>query len=102
ERAREWMDRALLLDPDNMYMRYNLAWPVLAFFKDKEQALDLLEPAFAKGGRTLISLAAADRNLDPLRDDARFQRMLAEGQNRVGLKSRGVNPAAAAAAPLRS
>ena len=27
-RAREWMDRALLLDPDNMYMRYNLAWPV--------------------------------------------------------------------------
>ena len=36
ERAREWIDRALLLDPDNMYMRYNLAWPVLAFFDDKE------------------------------------------------------------------
>ena len=35
DRARAWTDRALLLDPDNMYMRYNLAWPVLAFFKDK-------------------------------------------------------------------
>ena len=76
ERAREWIDRALLLDPDNMYMRYNLAWPVLSFFDDKEGALDLLEPALAKAGNTLISLAAADRNLDPLRDDPRFQKML--------------------------
>jgi adenylate cyclase len=80
------MDRALLLDPDNMYMRYNLAWPVLAFFKDKEQALDLLEPAFERGGRTLISLAEADRNLDPLRDDPRFQQMLAQAKARVGIE----------------
>jgi len=101
ERAREWMDRALLLDPDNMYMRYNLAWPVLAFFKDKEQALELLEPAFAKGGRTLISLASADRNLDVLRGDQRFQNILGAAQKRVGLEP-GFNPAAAAEAPLRS
>jgi adenylate cyclase len=67
ERARDWIDRALLLDPDNLYMRYNLAWPLLAFFDDKEAALDLLEPALAKAGETLVSLAAADRNLDSLR-----------------------------------
>ena len=66
ERAREWIDRALLFDPDNMYMRYNLAWSVLAFFNDKEQALQLLEPALATAGKNLITLAAADRNLDPL------------------------------------
>jgi adenylate cyclase len=102
DRAREWLERALLLDPDNMYMRYNLAWPVLAFFEDKEQALELLEPAFEKGGRTLISLATADRNLDPLRDDPRFQRMLASAQERVGLKSRALSRAAATEAPLRS
>jgi len=102
ERAREWMERALLLDPDNMYMRYNLAWPVLAFFNDSEQALELLEPAFEKGGRTLISLASADRNLDSLRGDPRFQRMLASAQERVGLKANTISPAAGASTPLRS
>ncbi|HET7604763.1 MAG TPA: TIR domain-containing protein [Sphingomicrobium sp.] len=84
DRAREWIERALLLDPDNMYMRYNLAWPVLAFFNDKEQALQLLEPALEKGGKTLVSLAAADANLDALRDDARFQAMLENARARVG------------------
>jgi adenylate cyclase len=86
ERAREWIDRALLFDPDNMYMRYNLAWPVLAFFNDKEQALQLLEPALATAGKNLISLASADRNLDPLRDDPRFQQMLAAARARVGIE----------------
>ncbi|MCL6740175.1 TIR domain-containing protein [Sphingomonas sp. RB56-2] len=87
DRAREYVDRAMLLDPDNLYMRYNLAWPLIAFFQDKEAALDLLEPAFAKAGRNLISLALADRNLDPLRDDPRFQQMLAAASDRVGLPS---------------
>jgi adenylate cyclase len=83
ERAREWIDRAMLLDPDNLYMRYNLAWPLIAFFDDKEAALEMLEPALAKAGRNLISLAAADRNLDTLRDDPRFQRMLDAAKARV-------------------
>ncbi len=83
ERAREWIDRALLLDPENMYMRYNLAWPVLAFFGDKEEALELLAPALERAGKTLISLAEADRNLDSLRDDPRFQRMLEAATARV-------------------
>ena len=102
DRAREWMDRALLLDPDNMYMRYNLAWPMLGFFKDKERALELLEPALAKGGRTLISLAGADRNLDPLRDDPRFQEMLGAAQKRVGLAPSRLTDPAASEARLRS
>ena len=83
DRARHLVDRAMLIDPDNLYMRYNLAWPLIAFFKDKEAALDLLEPALARGGRNLISLAAADRNLDPLRDDPRFKEMLAAATARV-------------------
>ena len=83
DRSREWIDRALLLDPDNLYMRYNLAWPLLAFFNDKEAALAVLEPALAKAGRNLISLASADRNLDSLRDDPRFRQMLEAAQARV-------------------
>jgi adenylate cyclase len=84
--AREWIDRALLLDPDNLYMRYNLAWPLLAFFNDKEAALKMLEPALAKAGRNLVSLAAADRNLEPLRDDPRFKKMLEAAMARAAIE----------------
>ena len=83
-RAKEWIEKALLLDPDNLYMRYNMAWPLLTFLGDKEAALELLEPALAKAGAALVSLAAADRNLDPLRDDPRFQAMLQAAKARVG------------------
>jgi adenylate cyclase len=83
--ARAWIDRALLLDPDNLYMRYNLAWPLLAFFNDKEAALEMLEPALAKAGRNLVTLAMADRNLDPLRDMPRFQKMIEAAVVRVGI-----------------
>lgn len=83
DRTRDWIDRALLLDPDNMYMRYNLAWPVLGYLKDKDLALELLEPALEKAGNNLVSLADADRNLDALRDDPRFQRILESAKQRV-------------------
>ena len=83
-RAKECIDKALILDPDNLYMRYNMAWPMLTFLGDKEAALELLEPALAKAGVTLVSLAAADRNLDPLRSDPRFQVMLEAAQTCVG------------------
>ena len=95
DRAREVIDRAMLLDPDNLYMRYNVAWPLLIFFKDSQAALDMLEPALAKAGRNLISLAMADRNLDPLRDDPRFQGMLDDARVRVGLEPAPISPAAA-------
>jgi len=85
--AREWIERALLLDPDNLYMRYNLAWPLLAFFHDEEAALEMLEPALAKAGRNLVSLAVADRNLDRLRENPRFQIMLEAAVARAGIKS---------------
>ena len=85
DRARNYIERAILLDPDNLYMRYNIAWPLIAFFKDKDAALELLEPALARAGRNLVSLASADRNLDPLRGDPRFDRMLSAAVERVGL-----------------
>jgi adenylate cyclase len=102
ERAREWIDRALLLDPDNMYMRYNLAWPLLVFFGDKEGALELIGPALARAGNTLISLAEADRNLDPLRDDPRFKQMLRDAGVRIDSAPSMASPAGATAVPPRS
>lgn len=95
DRARDRIEKALLVNPDNLYMRYNLAWPLIAFFKDKEAALDVIEPALARAGRNLISLAAADRNLDALRGDPRFQGMLAAAQQRLGMVSETTIPPAA-------
>lgn len=96
DRAREWIDRALLLDPDNLYMQYNLAWPLLTIWKDREAALEMLRPVLEKGGRNVIGLAANDPNLDPLRDDLRFQQLLAAATQRVGLDARAITRPAAA------
>jgi adenylate cyclase len=90
DRAREYIDRALLLDPDNLYMRYNLAWPLLAYFKDKDATMDMIEPALARAGRNLIRLAASDPNLDGLRDEPRFESMLSSAAERVGLEERPI------------
>jgi len=86
-KALELVERAILLYPDNLYMRYNLAWPMITFFKDHEAAIDLLEPAMAKGGGNLISLAAVDQNLDPIRDNPRFKQMLDAAKARVAAAS---------------
>ncbi|HEX8841418.1 MAG TPA: TIR domain-containing protein [Sphingomicrobium sp.] len=95
DRSREWIERALLLDPDNLYMRFNLAWPLVVFFQDKERALELLEPVLAKAGANLIRLVAAERKFEPLREDARFREMLASALDRVGLAQSSTRPVAA-------
>lgn len=81
--ARQWRERALLLDADNLYMRYNLAWPILTMSEDKETAIELLKPVLAKAGPNLIRLAASDPNLDSLRSDERFRSRLASAMGRL-------------------
>ena len=84
ERAREWIDRALLLDPDNMLMRYNFACGLSAHLNDVEGALDLLGSALASDyGREALRGARTDPDLDPIRDDPRFQAMMAEAEARL-------------------
>jgi len=90
ERAREWIDRALLLDPDNMLMRYNFACALSAHLRDVEGALDLLGSALGSDyGREALRGARTDPDLDPIRGDARFQAMMAEAEARLSLKPGG-------------
>jgi adenylate cyclase len=100
ERAREWIDRSLLVDPDNLQMRYNLAWGLNKVFDDSEAAIEMLGPVFANAGPNIVRLAANDPNLDNLRDDPRFQSMMDAARTRVGMAP--ANPSAEASAQLRS
>ncbi|MGH6993863.1 MAG: TPR end-of-group domain-containing protein, partial [Caulobacteraceae bacterium] len=83
ERTREWIERALLIDPDNMNMRYNFACALASDLGDAAGAMDLLEPFFAVVLATYLNHAKADPDLDSLRREPRFQAMLAAAEARA-------------------
>jgi adenylate cyclase len=87
ERAKEWMSRALLVDPENLSMRYNFGCALAIHLNDKDAALEMLEPAFEKMGPGLINHAKIDPDFDTIRGDPRFKAMLAAAEVRLGLSS---------------
>ena len=88
QRAKDWIDRALLLDPDNNIMRYNLACALTTDLKDPDRAIEVLEPYFRTTlGAAHIRHAEVDPDLDPLRNDPRFQQMLSNAKQRLGLSA---------------
>ena len=89
ERAKEWIHRALLVDPDNITMRYNFACG-LARLKDVETALDMLGPALEKMSEGLLDHAKVDPDLETLRNHSRFQVMVAAAERRLADEKRSV------------
>jgi adenylate cyclase len=83
ERAKEWIRRALLIDPDNMNMRYNFACGLSTYARDTDGALALLGPLSTKMSIGLLNHAKADPDLDPLREDPRFKAMIAAAEARI-------------------
>jgi adenylate cyclase len=87
EKTREWIGRAMLVDPDNLNMRYNFAC-VLAIMGDKEAALKMLQSVLSLAGAYQIRVAETDTDFDSIRDDPRFQRMLTDAKKRLGIMER--------------
>jgi adenylate cyclase len=83
ERAKEWAERAILLDPDNMNLRYNFACSLITDLHDFEAALHLLAPRFETMGLEVLNWVKSDPDLDPIRDHPRFKAMLAAAEARL-------------------
>lgn len=88
ERAKDWISRALLIDPDNMNARYNFACSLTNYLRQPDDALELLEPVFETMSIAWLNHAKADPDLDPLRNDPRFQAMVAAAEMRLAATSR--------------
>ena len=83
ERAKDWISRALLIDPDNMNARYNFACSLTTYLKQSDAALELLGPVFETMAIAWLNHAKADPDLDPLRQDPRFKAMVAAAETRL-------------------
>ena len=84
-RAKERIQRAIVVDPDNINMPYNFACVLAVTAGDIEGALDMLETMMPRQSRSLMLTMLADPDMDPLRDHPRFKRMVADAMRRTGV-----------------
>jgi adenylate cyclase len=80
ERAREWITRAMAIDPEDPATFYNCA---CAYSKlgDLDKAIDLLGEVLRRGSAYYKDWMAHDSDMDPLRNHPRFQKLLANKNN---------------------
>ena len=83
DRARDWMRRALLIDPDNLLMRYNFGCTIARSRGDPEAALGMLGPVLERDTGRKVKSVPTDPDLASLRGDPRFQAMLAAAEARL-------------------
>ena len=75
DRAREWLARALAIDPDDIMTQYNVAC-VHSLLGDFESAFDLLERLLPHANHESKSWIRFDSDLDALRPLPRYQKLL--------------------------
>ena len=75
DRAREWLSRALAIDPDDILTQYNVAC-VHSLLGDYEPAFDLLERLLPHANQETKSWVKVDSDLEALRPLPRYQKLL--------------------------
>jgi len=74
-RAKEWADRALLIDSNDNNALYNVAC-VYSLLGEADRAIDLLEPYLQKVGPHMRSWFKKDSDFDPIRTHPRYQNLV--------------------------
>jgi len=75
DRAREWISRALAIDPDDIWTQYNVACGYTKL-GDIDGAFDLLERSLPRAGPEIRQCIKHDSDFDPLRNHPRYQKIL--------------------------
>ena len=81
ERAKEWIERGTLLDPDNTILHFNFVC-ALTRLGETDAALDLLANVIDKASQGWLVWLDNDTDLDPLRDNPRFIELVQKAKAR--------------------
>jgi adenylate cyclase len=86
ERAKERMNRAMLIEPDNWNMRYNFACALMIHLKESDAAMDMLGPVLEKAVG-FGKVVKGDPDFISLRENPRFKAMIAAAEARLAAEN---------------
>ncbi len=90
ERAKKRMNLALLIDPDDWNLRYNFACVLLIHLDEPAAALDVLGPVLeSEAASFYLGHIKVDPDFTRLRDDPRFNAMMAAAAARIAYPGEG-------------
>ena len=81
ERAKEWIERGTLVDPNNTILHFNFVC-ALATLREIDAAVELLGTVIDKASRGWLMWLDQDTDLDPLRNDTRFIELVQQAKAR--------------------
>ena len=84
DRAKEWIERGTLLDPDNTILHFNFVC-ALTRLREFEAAIDLLSSVIEKGSQGWLTWLDNDTDFDPLRSHPRFIELVANAKARFAM-----------------
>ncbi len=87
-RAREWAERALAIDPNDLMTQYNVVC-ALCHMDECDRALELLEAYLEKVPAARINWIRRDPDLAPLYGFSRYQDLIKRGEARLALEVAG-------------
>ena len=83
ERAQDRIERGLLVAPENVLLRYNIACILALKLQDPNGALDLLEPIVGSLSQSGLKAFVADPDFDTLRGNPRYDALLERASRRL-------------------
>jgi adenylate cyclase len=81
-RSREWIERALLIDPDNFLVRWFISLALAAHLNDPGAAVEVVVPALEKMTQNYLDSTRSSAEFKPIRDDPRVKAAIAAAQAR--------------------